>query len=252
MLNYKRTGSGNQTLVLIHGYCENNTCFNEQVLFFKGICSVLTLDLPGFGKTPSVPEITIEEMAQMVNQVLVQEKIESCIILGHSMGGYVTLAFAELFPNKLKGFGLIHSIANADSDERKDKRKQVISCIRENGKEKYIKNFISGLFTPNTQKDIIEYAIEQGLESDELGIIEAAQAMMLRPDRQSVLRNTSLPVYFVIGKNDQLIPEATMFAQAAVCQKSMITYLEKSAHMGMMEEPELLNNGINKFLALAK
>jgi pimeloyl-ACP methyl ester carboxylesterase len=252
MLNYKRTGSGNQTLVLIHGYCENNTCFNEQVLFFKDICNVLTLDLPGFGKTPSVPEITIEEMAQMVNQVLVQEKIESCIILGHSMGGYVTLAFAELFPNKLKGFGLIHSIANADTEERKDKRKQVISYIRENGKEKYIKNFIPGLFTPNAQKDIIEYAIEQGLVSDELGIIEAAQAMMLRPDRQSVLRNTSLPVYFVIGKNDQLIPEAAMFAQAAICQKSMITYLEKSAHMGMMEEPKLLNIGINKFLALAK
>jgi pimeloyl-ACP methyl ester carboxylesterase len=213
---------------------------------------VITLDLPGFGKTPSVPEITIEEMAQMVNQVLVQEKIESCILLGHSMGGYVTLAFAELFPNKLKGFGLIHSLANADTEERKDKRKQVISFIQENGKENYIKNFIPGLFTANAQKDIIESAIEQGLESDELGIIEAAKAMILRPDRQSILSNTSLPVYFAIGKNDQLIHESTMFAQAAICQKSMITYLEKSAHMGMMEEPELLNIGINKFLALAE
>lgn len=239
-------------MVLIHGCCENNTYFNEQVLFFKDICNVLTLDLPGFGETPSVPEITIEEMAQMVNQVLVQEKIETCIVIGHSMGGYVTLAFAELFPNKLKGFGLIHSLANADTEERKDKRKQVISFIQENGKEKYIKNFIPSLFAPNAHKDIIESAIDQGLESDELGIIEVAKAMMLRPDRQSILRNTVLPVYFAIGKNDQLIPESTMFAQAAICQKSMVTYLEKSAHMGMIEEPELLNIGIKKFLALAE
>jgi pimeloyl-ACP methyl ester carboxylesterase len=250
MLNYIRIGSGNQTLVLIHGFCENNTCFNKQVLFFKDICNVIAVDLPGFGKSRFEPNITVERMAAALKDVLDQEEIETCIMMGHSMGGYVTLAFAELFPNMLKGFGLIHSTALADTEERKEKRKQVVSFIQQNGKEKYVRNFIPTLFRETAQANDIQNAIQQGLDSDEQGIIEAAKAMMKRPDRIEVLRKTKLPVFFAVGKNDQLIPEAVMFAQASICQIAAVNYLKNAAHMGMIEEANELNLGIKNYLEL--
>ncbi|OYU97673.1 MAG: alpha/beta hydrolase [Bacteroidetes bacterium B1(2017)] len=251
MLNYLKTGSGNTTLVLIHGYCENNTCFTEQVLFFKDHATVIAIDLPGFGSSPSKAGITIEQMAELVQDVLAHENIQECILIGHSMGGYVTLAFAELFPSMLLGFGLIHSTTFADTDERKAKRLQVISFIEENGKEAYIKNFIPGLFAPTTSKEISSRAISEGLISDAEGIKAAALAMKDRPDRSFILKQTNLPVFFGIGKLDALIPEQAMFEQAAMCNKAYVAYLQKSAHMGMMEESIFLNQEILGFINLA-
>lgn len=250
MLNYLKTGSGKTTLVLIHGYCENNTCFTEQVLFFKDHATVIAIDLPGFGLSPSIAAITIDYMAELVHEVLVQEKVQKCILLGHSMGGYVTLAFAELFPSLLLGFGLIHSTSYADTDERKAKRLQVVSFIEEHGKEAYINNFIPGLFAPTSSKENISSAISQGLISEAEGIKAAALAMKDRPDRTSILKQTNLPVFFGIGKLDALIPEQAMFEQAGLCKVAYIAYLQKSAHMGMMEEANFLNQEILGYIKL--
>jgi pimeloyl-ACP methyl ester carboxylesterase len=166
------------------------------------------------------------------------------------MGGYVTLAFADLYPNYLAGFGLIHSVANEDSEERKEKRLQVIDFIEKHGKEPYIKNFIPTLFKEPADRSKVEEAVLQGLVSSQLGIVEAAKAMMLRPNRTHVLVNSNKPVFFAIGKFDAIIPEALMLAQAALCNLSHIAYLQSSAHMGMQEEPLLLNQEIKQFMQL--
>ncbi|MDZ4667196.1 MAG: alpha/beta hydrolase [bacterium] len=250
MLHYQCVGSGKQTLVLVHGFCENNTCFNEQVLFFKDHCKLLVVDLPGFGKSEPMANISMDKMASEIKLVLDAENIHACIMLGHSMGGYVTLAFVEQFPNYIEGFGLIHSVANADSEERKEKRLQVISFIEKHGKEPYIKNFIPTLFKEPAKKSNIEEAVLQGLTSNQTGIIEAAKAMMNRPDRTPILANSHKPVFFAVGKFDALIPEALMLEQAALCNLSHIAYLQNSGHMGMQEEPLWLNQEINKFLKL--
>ncbi len=138
MLKYYRHGSAGQTLVMVHGYCENNTCFNEQVLFFKASCQVITVDLPGFGLSETDPEVTMDKMAAAIKEVLDHLNISRCMMMGHSMGGYVTMAFADLYPQMLAGFGLIHSVATPDNEERKEKRKQVIALIEKSGKEVYI------------------------------------------------------------------------------------------------------------------
>ena len=248
MLHYLCQGLGKQTLVLIHGYCENNTCFNEQVLFFTGNRKVITIDLPGFGESEAIANVSMEIMASEVKNVLDHLQVEKCVMMGHSMGGYVTLAFAELYPEILEGFGLIHSVASADNTDRKEKRKQVIEFVKKHGSEPYVKNFIPDLFAPqNKEKPFVAAFIKQGLTSSADGIIAAAQAMMNRPDRIHVLQNTKLPVFFGIGKLDTLIPEKTMFLQASYCIQSQICYLKNSGHLGMVEESDSLNKGILSF-----
>ncbi len=250
MLHYHSAGAGDTNLVLLHGYCENNTCFNEQVLFFKDHCKVIVPDLPGFGKSEVIGESSMESMADEVHKVLLHEKVSDCIMIGHSMGGYVTLAFAEKYPKLLKGFGLLHSTANADTEERLEKRKQVISFIETNGVETYLKNFIPTLFSNSANREDVDFIITEALKGPKEGIIEAIRAMMKRPDRKGVLKEVSVPVLFVAGEYDQLIPSGDLFLQASMCKVSQTVYLKNAAHMGMLEDPENLNKELQKFIDL--
>lgn len=250
MINFHTIGSGKQTLVFVHGFCENNTCFNKQVLFFKDYCKIVLVDLPGFGNSHSQVNISIEDMAKEIAKVLDSIGVQKCIMFGHSMGGYVTLAFAENYPERLLGFGLIHSLANEDPNERKEKRDQVISFIEKNGKEPFIKNFIPTLFFNTSLVSEIEESVVQAMGSDQIGVVEATKAMKNRPNRQHILKDSKVPVFFAIGKNDTLIPEEIMLENASLCKISRICYLQNSGHMGMLEESDLLNNEILDFLDL--
>ncbi|MBC7382214.1 MAG: alpha/beta hydrolase [Bacteroidia bacterium] len=249
MLKYFSYGSGTQTIVLIHGFCENNTCFNQQVLFFKPTHSVITVDLPGFGGSEVQAGVTIDEMALEVALVLKHLGVNKCTLFGHSMGGYVTLAFAELYPQVLKGFGLIHSTALPDNTERIEKRKQSIGFIEKNGKEAYINNFIPGLFAENNKSKLyVQDFINEALTGPQEGITLALKAMMNRPDRIKILEESKIPVFFGIGKNDQLISEDVMLKQASICKQSQVCYLQDSAHMSMVEESDKLNESMAEFL----
>jgi pimeloyl-ACP methyl ester carboxylesterase len=250
MIHYLSEGSGNTTLVLLHGFCENNTCLKRQVLFFKDHCKVIVPDLPGFGKSDVIGESTMESMADEVYEVLLHENVSECIMIGHSMGGYVTLAFAEKYSRLLKGFGLLHSTANPDTDERLEKRKQVISFIETNGLHPYLQNFIPTLFSKTAHKVEVDFIISEAMKGPKEGIIEAIRAMMKRPDRKGVLKEVSVPVLFVAGEYDQLVPSSDLFLQASMCKVSHIVYLNNAAHMGMIEDPENLNKELQKFIDL--
>jgi pimeloyl-ACP methyl ester carboxylesterase len=249
MMHCKIIGEGKTTLVLLHGFCENNTCFNEQVLLFKDHCKIILPDLPGFGLSKLKHEMSLAQMAEELKNLLEFLKVKNCIMLGHSMGGYLTLSFAKQYPEMLKGFGLIHSTAFADSEERKEKRNQVIGFIEKFGKEKYIENFIPGLFTEeNQKKSIANTAIQSALTSSSEGIINAAKAMRDREDTSQVLVQTELPIFFGIGKNDPIIAHEVMLGQAALCKIAFIGLYHKSSHMAMAEEPDTLAHDILKYL----
>ncbi|MCF8430188.1 MAG: alpha/beta hydrolase [Bacteroidia bacterium] len=250
MLNYQYFKSDKkETLVLLHGFCENISVFNNQIAVFKTQFNLLCIDLPGFGLSNVIKEVTITKMADEVMIVIDYLKISDCVILGHSMGGYVTLAFAKKYSQILKGFGLIHSTAAKDNFERLAKRKQLINFIKKNGHETFFKTFFPDLFFDKELNKIqIETLIANANATDSKGIIEAIKAMMMREETFDVLKTTNLPVFFAIGKYDTIITEDDMFAQAAMCNQSEICYLEKSNHLGMIEEPTELNDAIINFV----
>lgn len=246
MLNYTTNGVG-KTIVLIHGFCEHSTCFNEQVFLLKAHYNIITIDLPGHGQSPVLPSFTMNDVADEVKKVLDAEKVISCIMVGHSMGGYVTLAFAKKHPQLLKGFGLLHSTANADNEERKAKREQAIRLIDKRGPEIYVRNFIPPLFAEGFSPATIaeRQSLNNNLTAETL--IACLTAMKNRDDSNAFVSETNLPVAFIIGKNDALIPSQDMLRQAASAKTAMVTLLSKAAHMGMLEEPETVGDGIRAF-----
>ena len=243
-------GNGPETIVFLHGFCENNTCFNEQVLFFCKDYEVITVDLPGFGKSKTIANISIQDMAMGILEMLKTRGKEKVYLFGHSMGGYVALAFAKLYPEYLKGIGLIHSTPIADSEERKAKRLQVISFLEKYKLEQYLENFIPPLFKEENAPKYAKNFIEEGKKGPKEGVIEAAKAMMNREDNTQLLSQLEIPFFWGIGKYDQIIPEKDLFAFSVQCKQPYIAYLKNSAHMGMVEESEFLNNHIQRFIKL--
>jgi pimeloyl-ACP methyl ester carboxylesterase len=247
MLPYTQSGSGN-ALVLLHGFCENKTCFNKQVFLLNKHFTIITIDLPGFGDAPVQQHISIEQMADAVHETLAQLNVSNYVLCGHSMGGYVALALAKKYPDKLKGLVLLHSTATADNEERRLKRDQATAFINEHGAEPYVKNFIPPLFAENHQQE--EYVVEfisEALRIHPQGLTAALQAMKNRFDSVDFITQTDMPVAYIMGRHDALIPVNMLLQQVSKLKWGYAKILENSAHMGIVEEPENCAAALKEF-----
>ena len=184
--------------------------------------------------------MTIESMTAAVKDMLDRESIERCILIGHSMGGYIALAFAEAYQERLSAFGFFHSTAYADTEEKKAGRLKSIAFIREHGAEPFIRQSVPNLFAPETREDrpgLVEDMIGRYRSFSADALAAYLDAMMKRPDRVSVLAQSEVPVLFIIGEKDQVVSPEQALAQVAVPALSYIHILPKAGHMGMLEEP---------------
>ena len=151
-IHYQDEGQGDRVLVLLHGFMNSLEIWATYVYSYMRDMRVIAIDLPGHGKTDTFSEVhTMEFMAETVKAVLDAADIEQCVMIGHSMGGYVTLAFAEKYPYFLRGFGLIHSQAMADTDEVIKRRMESIETAKLN-RPAFILDFVSSLFEENKRK----------------------------------------------------------------------------------------------------
>ena len=252
-VNYKIVGKG-QPVVLIHGFAEDSSIWNDQSTFLQQYCKLLIPDLPGSGRSEMLPKegAAIEDYAAFVNAVLIQENIEKCIVLGHSMGGYITLAFADLYPEKLLGFGLVHSTAFADNEEKKATRQKGIKLIEEYGVFPFLKSTTPNLFTENYKKQDPEKVwelIERGKDFSQRALVNYYSAMMKRPDRTFVLRGSNVPVLFVIGSEDKAAPLEDLLQQVHLPQTAFVHIIDNAAHMSMWEDPDKLNSCLFDFIS---
>lgn len=251
---YRSEGEG-KAVVLLHGFGEDSNIFNEQIHFLKNYCRLLVPDLPGSGNSEmlddSINDISIDDYAECIYALLQQEKIHSCIMLGHSMGGYITLSFAELFPKNLSAFGLIHSTAFADSEEKKQNRLRGIEMMETYGGYSFLKKTIPNLVAqPFKEKyaEKINFLIEEGKQFSNKALQQYYKAMMNRADKTSVLKNNPLPVLFVIGTEDVAAPIKDVLQQTHLPLSSYIHILNNIGHMGMWEATEDLNQYLLQFI----
>ena len=252
-LSYTIEGKG-IPLVLIHGFGEDKSIWDQQALFLKDHCKLIIPDLPGTGNSlcTSQPELlTVELMAESIRYLLDQEKINSCFVLGHSMGGYVTLAFAELYPGYLKGFGLVHSTGYADSAEKKKNRLKSIEVIGEYGGYAFFKNTIGNLFGERfkeEQPEAVGRLIEKSKTFSNKSLQYYCSAMMQRTDRSTVLKDTTVPVLYIAGTEDIAAPIEDVLAQAKLSSHIELHVLEGVGHMGMLEATDQVNGYILNFI----
>ncbi len=245
---YQESGKGFPVL-LLHGFCETHEIWKQLINPLSGEYRVIAVDLPGFGMSKPLPTPhSIQDVADSVLAFISKDlKVEKCIVLGHSLGGYVALAMVDKHPHLFKAFGLVHSTAYADSEERKVSRNKVIEFVKSHGVETFVRSFIPQLFHDQHNPHLawtVELAISTPLET----LISYTKAMRDRPDRSTVLKNFSGPVLLIAGKEDTVIPMATLSEQARSLKAPFFKLLDGVGHMGMLENEENTLQAIDKFL----
>ncbi len=249
---YSITGQG-PTVLVLHGFGEDHLVFHEQVMALQQHCRLVLPDLPGSGESSFDQEVcsSIDMMAMAMHALMVEVSPEPFVVLGHSMGGYIALAIAEQQPNSLKAFGLLHSSAFADSDEKKATRTKAIGFIKENGAHAFLKTAIPGLFAETFASNrpmVVNQLIEKGKTFTPEALIAYYEAMIARPDRTHVLKNASCPVLFLLGDEDKAAPMQDVLQQVHLPASSEAKILRQTGHMGMLEEPALTSSTIATFI----
>ncbi len=245
-LNLRAKGKGNP-LVLLHGFPMNSKVWDHFSDLLAEDFKVVTIDLPGFGNSPLLrTPFTISDVAQEIHECLSENKIVDCVIIGHSMGGYVVLNLIEKYAREFSGFGLFHSTAYADTEEKKQSRTKVIEFIDKNGVNSFTSNFISPLFVNPNNPDI-DKVRDIAIQSTAQSVKGYTLAMRERPDLTSVLKTFKNPILFLSGEKDAGIPVETILEQSSLAFNPEVHVLKGVAHMGMFENPAETSQIIKSF-----
>lgn len=241
MLNYEISGKGKEPLVLLHGFMENNTIWSDMEKYLADNFSLIKIDLPGHGKSGMYGEIhTMELMAGEVQKVTTHLNLPQFHLLGHSMGGYTSLAFAGQFADSLKSLTLFFSSFLPDDEEKKEQRRKSFRIIKE-AYPNYVKAGIPNLFNAN-EKDIlegkIELAKEIALSTDTDGVLAAVKGMTERTGKESVMLNFEGKILVIAGKHDNAVKTDLMLKQLPD-RTNIKSYLLDCGHNGHWEKPEI-------------
>lgn len=240
-IRYKVEGKG-PVVVLLHGYLESLEIWNEFASDLAKYCRVVSIDIPGHGKSGIIGmEQNMELLAQVVKSVMDNLNIEKYFMVGHSLGGYVTLAFLELFPESLSGFSLFHSHPLSDSIEAVKNRKREIELVKNDKKDLiYTVNIPKAFASENLEKfrEHVNNATNIATFLAGEGIIALLKGMIKRPDRSEILAGTELPFLWILGKKDNYIPYEAMVKKIKLPENGKLITLKHSGHMGFIEEKE--------------
>jgi len=243
-----RVFSKGEPVVLVHGFGEDGNIWNELIKDLQNNFHLIVPDIPGSGKSEMLDgDISIEDYADVIKEILANELSEVSptggdlegavvVMIGHSMGGYITLAFAEKYPELLNGFGLFHSSAFADDEEKKQTRRKAIDFIKANGAYAFLRTSIPNLFAGKQHLKEMEDLIEDGKKFSSEVLIQYSYAMINRPDRTEILKTFCKPVLFIIGEKDTAVPLQASLQQCHLPAIAHVHILQNAGHMGMVEE----------------
>lgn len=237
-IHYSTAGSG-PAVVLLHGFLESKEIWEPFISEFSEYGRVVTIDLPGHGQSGCIAEVhSMELMAEAVNAVLEQLKLEKCDFIGHSMGGYVMLAFLEKYPGKVKDIMLLNSHPQEDPEEKKEVRTRSVEVVKKN-KKAYISMAISNLLTPEDDKKFaaeVEELKERAYKFPTAGITAALEGMKTRKDRTNLLRNFKGTKVIVAGKEDPIMELDLITGIAKSCNCTF--FVLPGGHLSYLESEE--------------
>lgn len=239
-ISYSDTGKGT-AVVLLHGFLENQTMWQDFVPELSKKYRVITIDLLGHGKTECLGYVhNMEDNADMVHEVLHELKIRKAVFVGHSMGGYVALAFAELYPDTLKGLVLLNSTSRADSEERKQNRDRAIKAVKQDYTT-FVRLSIANLFSEDNRgrlNEEIEKVKLEALQTPLQGIVASLEGMKIRKDREVLLHFGPYPKMLILGKKDPVLNYEDSLEQIENTDVKLVSFPD--GHMSHIENREEL------------
>ena len=247
MLHFEKKGNGKETLVLLHGFMENLSIWSDMETHLSKDFTLLKIDLPGHGKSDVLAEVhTMELMAEAVKNVVESENLEKFHLLGHSMGGYTSLAFAEKYPEKLKSLTFFFSTYFADDEEKKQQRIKSYRIIKDSFSH-YVRAGIPNLFNQN-ERDVlegkIEIALKTALSTNNLGALACVKGMVERTDKKHILENLEAKILVIGGKHDNAV-KTDKTINNLPDRTNIKSYVIDCGHNGHWEKPSICAEIIN-------
>ena len=246
-ISYSDTGKGN-AVVLLHGFLENQTMWQDLVPELRQKNRIITIDLLGHGETECLGYVhSMEDNAEAVQAVLTKLRIRKAVFVGHSMGGYVALAYAELYPESMRALVLLNSTSNADSEERKANRDRAIKAVKKDYTT-FIRLSIANLFSPDNRERLIDEIEKVKLEALKMplqGVVASLEGMKIRKDREVLLHLTPYPKMLILGKNDPVLIYENALEQIEETAVKLVTLPD--GHMSHIENREQLKTVLLDF-----
>jgi len=252
MIYYEKSGKG-FPVILIHGFPNDHTTWDNIIPELQKKYKLLLPDLPGFGKSDLITtHLGMEDMACMIKDILDQEQIKRAIFVGHSMGGYVAMNFAKLFPEMIAGMSLVHSSASSDNEEKRKNREKAIVLMQKGDLEKkaFLRGMAQNLFSADFKKshpEIVQSIIDNGTKVSASALSTAYNAIKNRQDKTDVLQIAGFPLQWIIGNEDTATSMTEMLQQAHIAKVNDVVIYESCGHMSMLENPEKLIADLIRF-----
>jgi pimeloyl-ACP methyl ester carboxylesterase len=247
------------TLLLIHGFGEDHCIWKNQIDFLSKYYRVIAPNLPGVHCKPltihhsHLPSLS--NYVEVLHELMHHLHIEKYYVIGHSMGGYIGLAFADYYVNHVIGLALVHSTSYEDSVAKKESRLKVAEFIQEHGTGKFLETSIHNMFGnafkqahPDKIQDVIDSVIDISPEA----MIQFVMAMRNRKAHTHLLTDKRIPVWMIVGEEDIAIPIEDSLAQTQLLPEKNVIILKQVGHMGVLEAPDEVNKALYGFIQKAE
>jgi pimeloyl-ACP methyl ester carboxylesterase len=244
---YTDIGKGT-AIVLLHGFLENQKMWDNYIATFAKRNRVITIDLLGHGETECLGYAhSMEANAEAVHAVLAELRIRKAILVGHSMGGYVALAFAELYPDFVKGLVLLNSTAKEDNHERKSNRDRAIKAVKQSYKG-FVSMAVANLFSENNRERLveeIELVKKEALKTPLQAIVASLEGMKIRKDRSLLFQHGSYLKMLILGEKDPVLGYEETKSQIENTEVQLVSFPD--GHMSHIENQEDLTDVLVSF-----
>jgi len=246
MIHYEEQGQG-LPVIFIHGFPLNHTIWAPVLPLLKSQARLITPDLRGHGQSEAPASIySMDQFAEDMRGLMDRLKIDKAVLIGHSMGGYISLAFARLYPERLAGLGLVSTQARTDTPERREARYDSAKAVSAQGT-----SFAANTLTPKYSdvSDVREKVREMILNTPVNGVVGSLFGMAERVDSRETLRNMQVPTMVVAGEADALFPQEVMRELADLLPRTRWYPIPNAGHMPMMEIPERVAEAVDGLVA---
>jgi pimeloyl-ACP methyl ester carboxylesterase len=246
-------------VLLLHGFGEDHCIWKEQITFLSKYFRVIAPNLPGVHCKPlnihhsHAP--SIQNYVELMHELMHSLHIDKYYVIGHSMGGYIGLAFADYYVNHVIGLGLVHSTSYEDSPAKKESRLKVAEFIQEHGTQKFLETATQNLFGnafKKTHPEQIQNVMDSVSDVSSEAMIQFVMAMRNRKAHTHLLTQQRIPIWMIVGEADIAVPMEDSLQQTQLLPPNNVLILEEVGHMGMLEATEQVNHALLRFIQAAE